>query len=110
MDDSFKEKLDALDQKLKAVEARKAKDAENQGAAAKMNNMGLAYRMVIDLIAGVVFGLFVGLSIDRVFGTAPWGLIIMILLGLAAGVRIMMQSAKKFEAERIKEENEDKNG
>lgn len=110
MNDSLEKKLEALDQKLKAVEARKSAENREQGTAVKMNNMGLAYRMVIDLIAGVVFGVFIGIGIDRVFGTAPWGLIVMVMIGLAAGIRIMLQSAKRFEADRIKTQSEVNNG
>ncbi len=106
-DNNFEKRLDALGKKLKQVEARNERKAVQDGVAQKLDNMGLAYRMMVDLIAGVILGLIIGLGIDKLFATAPFGLIIMMLLGLVAGIRVMLQSAKKYE---LQQKVEDSNG
>ena len=111
MDDEDKSRLDALDQKLKAIEAEnKVRDSKVSNAAQKFDNMGLGYRMMIELLAGVLIGLFIGRGLDSFLGTSPWFLVVMVLLGLAAGVRVMMQTATRHQATLNAKTDEDKNG
>lgn len=60
----------------------------------------LAWRMVIELVAGLGIGFGVGYGLDALFGTSPFLMIIFIFLGFAAGVLTMMRSAKEVQAER----------
>jgi ATP synthase protein I len=55
--------------------------------------MAKALRLGADFVAGVVVGVALGWGIDRLFGTAPWGLIVFVLLGFAAGVLSVLRSA-----------------
>ncbi len=48
-----------------------------------------------EFIAGVVVGAALGWFIDRFAGTSPWGLIVFLLLGFAAGVLNVLRSAGK---------------
>ncbi len=57
----------------------------------------LAWRMVIELVAGVGIGVGLGLGLDVLLGTEPIMLLIFLLLGLAAGVRTMMRSAAEVQ-------------
>jgi ATP synthase protein I len=41
----------------------------------------------------VLVGAGLGWLIDRLLGTSPWGLIVLLLLGFAAGVLTVMRSA-----------------
>ena len=43
--------------------------------------MGRAFRMSAEFVAGVVAGGGLGDLLDRVAGTSPWGLIVLLLLG-----------------------------
>jgi ATP synthase protein I len=54
---------------------------------------GLAMRLGADFVAGVVVGAAIGWGIDRLFGTTPWGLIVFLMLGFAAGVLSVMRTA-----------------
>jgi ATP synthase protein I len=54
---------------------------------------GLALRLGADFVAGVVVGAAIGWGVDRLFGTTPWGLIVFLLLGFAAGVLSVMRTA-----------------
>ncbi|MCB1339352.1 MAG: AtpZ/AtpI family protein [Maritimibacter sp.] len=57
----------------------------------------LAWRMVIELVAGLGIGFGIGYGLDYVLGTIPLFLVIFTLLGLAAGVKTMLASAKEVE-------------
>ncbi len=52
-----------------------------------------AWRMVIELVAGIVIGSGMGYGLDSLFGTMPLFLVVMTLLGFVAGVRTMLRSA-----------------
>lgn len=85
--------LDVLEAKIAAVRARRA--PKPTGVAAKgFKGVELAWRMVIDLAAGIAVGLTMGWGLDVLFGTKPLFMIVFVLLGFAAGVRVMLQSAE----------------
>ena len=54
---------------------------------------GLALRLGADFVAGVVVGGAIGWGVDRLFGTSPWGLMVFLLLGFAAGILSVLRSA-----------------
>ncbi len=47
----------------------------------------LAFRVGTEFFSGILAGLFLGYGIDHFFGTKPWGIVVMILLGFATGFR-----------------------
>lgn len=47
----------------------------------------LALRVGSEFFSAILVGLFVGYGIDSLFGTKPWGMVVMILLGFLAGFR-----------------------
>ena len=59
------------------------------------HDTGAAWRMVIELVTGIVVGFGIGYGLDHVFGTLPIFLVLFILLGFGAGVRVMMQTAQE---------------
>jgi len=48
--------------------------------------LGFAWRLGAELISGILVGLFLGYAIDGTWGTQPWGLVSMVVLGSAAGL------------------------
>ena len=51
------------------------------------------FRLSTELVAGVLVGAAIGWLLDRWLGLSPWGLIVFLLLGFAAGVLNVMRGA-----------------
>ena len=83
--------LDSLDKK---IEEFKSKNKMNGSKRFKVQNDG--WRMVIELVTGMVLGLSLGIALDYILGSEPIFLIIFSLLGFMAGVRTMIATAKKM--------------
>lgn len=50
-------------------------------------------RLSSELVAGVLVGAGIGWLLDRWLGISPWGLIVFLLLGFAAGILNVMRAA-----------------
>lgn len=87
--------------RLKALEERIAKaKAANEPTPRTDDHYSrahLAWRMVIELVAGLLIGLGIGYGLDLLFGTLPIFLVLFTLLGFAAGVQTMVRSAREVE-------------
>jgi len=59
----------------------------------------LAWRMVIELVAGIVIGFGMGYGLESLFGTMPVFLVVMTFVGFIAGVRTMLRSAEEVRRE-----------
>jgi ATP synthase protein I len=51
------------------------------------------FRLSTELVAGVLIGALIGWLIDRGLGISPWGMIVFVLLGFAAGVLNVIRAA-----------------
>ena len=60
-------------------------DGKRQGAL-EGSALGLGFRVGLELVVAVVFGLGVGWAIDRWLGTKPWAMLVFLMLGIAAGM------------------------
>jgi len=50
-------------------------------------------RLSSELVAGVLVGAVIGYMLDRWLGLSPWGFIVFVLLGFAAGILNLMRAA-----------------
>ena len=55
--------------------------------------MARGFRLSTELVGGVLLGAALGWLLDRWLGISPWGLIVFLLLGFAAGVLNVMRAA-----------------
>jgi len=55
--------------------------------------MAMGFRLSSELIAGVAVGALMGWGFDRLLSTSPFGLIVFVLVGFAAGVLNVVRSA-----------------
>lgn len=94
--------LNDLSSRLDAARKDAALDGEIDGQH-HGRAMGAGFRLGSELLAAMIVGPLLGLGLDRLAGTSPWGLIGGIFLGFAAGVlnvsRAMKETAAKDEAE-----------
>ena len=56
------------------------------------------WRMVIELVSGLGIGFVIGYGADWLFGTIPVFLVLFTLLGFAAGVNVMLRTAREVQA------------
>ena len=93
MMDEFSKKanLDKLDRQIEEFKSKKEKDAPKR---LKVQNDG--WRMVIELVTGMLLGIVLGMAIDYLVGSEPVFLIVFSLLGFIAGVKTMIATAKKM--------------
>jgi ATP synthase protein I len=94
-------RLEALEKRI-AV-AKKAVNPPRNPKEDQYSQAQLAWRMVIELVAGLAIGFGIGYGLDRLFGTLPIFLVLFIFAGLAAGVKTMLRSAKEVEKRRAAE-------
>jgi ATP synthase protein I len=86
-------RLEALEKRIAAAKAAQAPRSTPQGDAHRQGQ--LAWRMVIELVAGLMIGFGIGYGLDTLFGTLPIFLVLFVLAGFAAGVKTMLQSARE---------------
>lgn len=56
-----------------------------------------AWRMVTELVAGLGIGFAIGYGLDSVLGTSPWLMLVFTLLGIIAGVKVMIGTAQELQ-------------
>lgn len=93
-DDPDLDRLRALEERL--AKATKAPAKKTSVAGTSFSQGEVAWRMVLELVTGMFLGLAIGYGLDALFGTLPIFLVIFALLGFAAGVKTMMNSARQL--------------
>jgi ATP synthase protein I len=96
--EAIRQRSSELGKKLDAVNAKRA-EAERALETARQTAFGQAFKYSAELIVGVVFGGALGWVLDQQFGTAPWFMILLVILGFAAGLLNLIRSARKAQAE-----------
>jgi ATP synthase protein I len=86
-------RLQRLDEGLARHQASRPSESPGADRATTASGYARGFRLSSELVAGVVVGAGIGWLIDRWFGISPWGLMIFLLLGFAAGVLNVMRSA-----------------
>ena len=85
-DRALAERLESLDRRLEAVVERKAGEQREEKAPQDNSGLGQALRLSGEFTAGVIVGGGFGWAFDRWIGSSPWGMILFLMLGFAAGV------------------------
>jgi ATP synthase protein I len=98
------DRLKALEDRLNSIkQAQEVASAPNP-IGEKYSRATLAWRMVIELVVGMGMGFGIGYGLDSLFGTLPIFLVIFCMLGLAAGVRVMMRTAQEVQRRAVEGE------
>ena len=85
-------RLQRLGERL-ATANRPSENGSGPRQAADMSAFARGFRLSTELVAGVLVGAGLGWLLDRWLGISPWGLIVFLLLGFAAGVLNVMRAA-----------------
>jgi ATP synthase protein I len=93
-DDRETDRLRALEERI--AKAKRAHDPKPR-ADEHYSQANLAWRMVIELVAGLMIGFVIGYGLDTLLGTMPIFLMIFTMLGFAAGVQTMVRSAREVQ-------------
>ena len=93
-DPDEKQRIAQLEDKIENAKAAqqpqsKVEDHHSQAHA--------GWRMVTELVAGLLIGFCIGYGLDSLFGTLPMFLVMFVLLGFAAGVKTMLRSAQDLQ-------------
>ena len=97
-DPEQKRQLAELEAKIAAA---RAAQAPKPRADEHYSQANLAWRMVIELVAGLGIGFGIGYGLDSLFGTLPIFLVLFTLLGLAAGIKTMLRSAQEIQSKKL---------
>ncbi len=84
--------------RAKSAQEKPDKRKRQAEGAAGVNAGAMALRYGAEFGASVFVGIMIGLGIDHVFGTEPWGLLIMMGFGLAAGVLGVIRAYRELTA------------
>ena len=77
--------------------ARERERARESGEPGPRGDFAMAMRMSLEIVTGVAAGGLIGWALDRWFGTAPWLLLVFVLLGVGAGIRNVIRIAADVE-------------
>ncbi|QJF52641.1 AtpZ/AtpI family protein [Roseobacter ponti] len=86
------------------INAAKTAQAPKPRADEHYSQAQLAWRMVIELVAGLGIGFGIGYGLDVLLGTLPLFMVVFVMLGLAAGVKTMLRSAREIQEKKMAEE------
>jgi ATP synthase protein I len=95
--DAFKDdlkKLEDIDIRLKAIEAKKRKPSKEGHAEI---GAGKGYQALGELLGGIFIGLGLGYVCDTYLHTKPFGIIVGAVGGMIVGVYAVVRSASKAE-------------
>ncbi len=89
-DEERDRRLQSLNDRLKKTRA-----AEVQESSSRPDNTGFgnALRLSSEFVAAILVGAAIGYGIDQLAGTAPWAMILFMMLGFVAGVLNVMRMA-----------------
>jgi len=87
-------RLNELSERIAAVKKAQEPKPKEQS---KVGQAQHAWRMIIELTVGIFIGVGIGYGLDVLFGTMPWFLVPFTLLGFAAGVNVMLKTAKELQ-------------
>lgn len=87
---------DDLDRRIADAQARQHRGVTNAQGQAETRGWAVG----IEFIGAVLVSGFIGWAFDRWAGldTAPWGMIVMLVLGFAAGTRRAMKTSAEFDS------------
>src|SRR4051812_27437781 len=82
-----------LGERLGHIQPDRTPDSKEGRPTSDASGFARGFRLSTELVAGVLVGAAIGWLLDRWLGISPWGMIVFLLLGFAAGVLNVMRAA-----------------
>jgi ATP synthase protein I len=93
-DEAFSARLRSLGTQLGKTGRGKPVETSSGGTSGSdPSAIARGFRLSTELVAGVIVGALIGWLLDKWLGISPWGMIVFLLLGFAAGVLNVMRAA-----------------
>lgn len=99
--------LDELGERLR--KAQETRNPPGQPSEPQSRQFGVAYRVLVEMLAGVIVGGGLGWLLDEWLGTRPWFLMAMIVLGFAAGMSNAYRVTRQYAAQAERESRSNNN-
>jgi ATP synthase protein I len=94
VDSDLSARLRQLETKLdRKRDAAPDREVRFEDSTSGPSALGRAFRMSAEFVAGILAGGGLGWLLDRWLGTSPWGLIVFLMLGFAAGTFNVVRAA-----------------
>ena len=93
--EAIRKRSEELGQKLDAIKSQRAKAERPAIQGSQSADFGTAFKFAAELVVGVVVGGGLGWALDKQFGTAPWLMIVLVILGFAAGLLNVVRAAQE---------------
>ena len=91
-------RIDALEARLRAAREREEERTKPVGGVEADASYRMGNRVLAELIGGIGGGAFIGWVIDQFAGTSPWGLLVVMFLGIIVAFRsIFRMSSQRLE-------------
>ena len=84
-------RIDALEERLRAAREREEERTRPAAGAEADANYRMGSRVLAELIGGIGGGAFIGWVIDWAAGTSPWGLLVVMALGIIVAFRSIIR-------------------
>ena len=88
-------RMDALDERLKTLREREEKRNRPAAGTETDESYRVGNRVLSELLGGIAGGLFLGWVIDHFAGTSPWGLLVMLFLGIGVAFRNIIRISNR---------------
>lgn len=98
MADERRNGTDDLDKRIADAKAAHMQRSQvDHAAEGRAETRGWA--VGIEFVGAVIVGAIIGLLLDKWLNTAPWLMIVFLVLGFAAGLRRAMTTSKQFDTD-----------
>ncbi len=94
-DDRRQDGPDDLDQRIKHAQDQQRSPLTHEEGRAESRGWAVG----IEFVGAVLVSGLIGFGIDRYFNSGPWAMIVLLLLGFAAGTRRAMKTSAQFDAD-----------
>lgn len=96
--EAIRKRSEELGHKLDALKTQRAKAERPASNGSQSSDFGAAFKFAAELVVGVVVGGGLGWALDKQFGTAPWLMIVLVIMGFAAGLLNVVRAAQEAQA------------